>query len=496
MNDPHIWWYVTRSSALVAWILMTLSVVWGVLLATRALRHIDNPGWLHDLHRYLSGLSILIIGLHVVSLMLDGWLHFSISEVLVPFTTDFKPVATAIGILGLYLFVAVQATSMVMHRLPRRFWRFIHLASYALLGVVAFHAGMIGTDVGSGWYTLLSVSLIVVAALAIILRLVVAERVETLATHASAYREPATRTMVVVGAEPIADGVLAISLAVEDWATLPPWQPGAHLTLHLPSGPQKQYSLCGDPADHARYEIAVRRTARPTSGGALIHDTLGVGDTVQVSGPLNHFQLVPAVSYLFVAGGIGITPIKAMIESLPAHRAWTLHYVGPSRRSMPFVDELVDAHPGRVFVHARDEGPRFTAASVVGGTNAVVYACGPESLMQDVADHVPHERMHLERFVALERVGAPPAPVTITCARSDRDVAVRADQSLLDALQAQGIPVLGSCREGICGSCEVRVLSGVAEHLDSVSDDVDKDAARVMYPCVSRAREGILVLDV
>ena len=496
MNDPHIWWYVTRSSAIIAWVLMTVSVLWGVLLATRVLRHIDNPGWLHDLHRYLSGLSILMVGLHVVSLMLDGWLKFRITEVLVPFNTDYKPTATAIGIVGLYVFVAVQATSMVMHRLPRRFWRFIHLTSYSLLGVVAFHAGMIGTDVGKTWYTLLSVVLIVLAGIAVILRVVVKERVETLAASALAHRERETRTMVVLEAEPIAHSVLGVRLAAQDGRPLPSWEPGAHLTLHLPGGGQKQYSLCGDPADRAVYEIAVRRSPDPDGGSAWIHGNLRRGDTVEVSGPLNHFRLVPSVAYLFVAGGIGITPIKAMIESLPAHRTWVLHYVGRSRRSMPFVDELTYAYPGRVFVHAGDERPRFSAASVVGGTDAVVYACGPESLMQDVADHVPHGRMHLERFVPLDRVGAPPTPVRVTCARSDREVAVRADESVLDALEAEGIPVLGSCREGVCGSCEVRVLAGVAEHLDSVSDDADKDAARVMYPCVSRAREGALVLDV
>lgn len=496
MNDPHIWWYVTRSSAIIAWVLMTFSVMWGVLLATRVMRQIDNPGWLHDLHRYLSGLSILMVMLHVVSLMLDGWLKFRVAEVFVPFNTDYKPTATAIGIIGFYVFMAVQATSMVMHRLPRRFWRFIHLTSYSLLGVVAFHAGLIGTDVGKIWYMLLSVVLIVIGGLAVILRVVVKERVETLAASASAHRERETRTMVAVSAELIADGVLGVRLAAPDGGLLPPWQPGAHLTLHLPRGMQKQYSLCGDPADRSTYEIAVRRSPDPSGGSAWVHDILRGGDTVEVSGPLNHFQLVPSMFYLFVAGGIGITPIKAMVESLPAHRSWALHYVGRSRRSMPFADELAARYPGHVFVYAGDEGARFSAAAVVSGTHAEVYACGPESLMQDVADYVPHERMHLERFVSLERVGAPPMPVRVTCARSDREVAVRADESVLDALEAEGIPVLGSCREGVCGSCEVRVLAGVAEHLDSVSDDADKDAARVMYPCVSRALDGALVLDV
>ncbi|WP_332643577.1 2Fe-2S iron-sulfur cluster-binding protein [Aeromicrobium sp.] len=495
MNDPHIWWYITRASAMVAWILMTVSVLWGVLLATRALRHIDNPGWLHDLHRYLSGLSILMVGLHVISLMLDGWLKFRIAEVLVPFATDFKPVATAIGVIGLYVFIAIQATSMVMHKLPAKFWRAVHLLSYLLLGVVAIHAGMIGTDVGSIWYTVLAITLIATAVLAVVLRLVVNERVETLTASANAHRERPTRTMVVTALTPLAEGALGVRLSALDGAPLPSWQPGAHLTLHLPVG-QKQYSLCGDPANRSAYEIAVRRTPDPTGGGGWLHANLAIGETVQVSGPLNHFDLVPAASYLFVAGGIGISPIKSMIESLPAHRAWILHYAGHSRRSMPFVDELERAYPGRVVVHASDEGSRLSPSAVVTGTSSEVYACGPESLMQAVADRAPQTQMHLERFVALERVGMPATPIAITCARAGREVTVRADESVLDALEADGIAVLGSCREGVCGACEVRVLAGSAEHLDSVSDDAEKDAARVMYPCVSRAREGSLVLDV
>lgn len=482
---------------MVAWGLMTFSVLWGVLLATRALRHIDNPGWLRDMHRYLSALSILMVGLHVVSLMLDGWLKFRIKDVLVPFATDFKPLATAIGVIGLYVFVAVQGTSMVMHKLPRRFWQAIHVTSYLLLGSVAFHAGMIGTDVGSTWYTVVSITFIAVAVLAILLRAVVNDRTETLEATARAHRERPTRSMVVVEVKPLAEDAVGLRLAAIDGATLPPWQPGAHLTLHLPVG-QKQYSLCGDPANRDAYEIAARRTPDPTGGGGWLNSNVASGDIVEVSGPLNHFELVPAVSYLFVAGGIGITPIKSMIESLPAHRKWTLHYAGRSRRTMPFVDELEQAYPGRVFVHASDQGDHLSPSDVVAaaGERAVVYACGPESLMQAVADHVPHDRMHIERFVPLERVGAPATPISVTCARTGRKVAVRADESVLDALEAQGVAVLGSCREGVCGSCEVRVLVGVAEHLDSVSDDADKDAARVMYPCVSRAREGALVLDV
>ena len=123
LSDPHLWWYITRASALLAWGLMTLSVVWGILLSTRLLRRIDNPGWLQDLHRFLGGLSVIMVFLHMATLMLDGWLQFTLVEVFVPFATDYRPLAVALGIVGFYLLVAVQGSSMIMHRLPRKLWK-------------------------------------------------------------------------------------------------------------------------------------------------------------------------------------------------------------------------------------------------------------------------------------------------------------------------------------------------------------------------------------
>jgi predicted ferric reductase len=131
VSDPHIWWYVTRASAIIAWILLTLAVVWGILLSTRLLRNVDNPSWLQDLHRYLGGLSIVMVLLHMVTLMLDGWLHFSLSSILLPFSATYRALPVALGIIAFYLLLAVQGSSLMMRWLPRKFWRGAHYTSSA-----------------------------------------------------------------------------------------------------------------------------------------------------------------------------------------------------------------------------------------------------------------------------------------------------------------------------------------------------------------------------
>ncbi|RJT85750.1 ferredoxin-NADPH reductase [Cryobacterium melibiosiphilum] len=510
MIDPHLWWYVTRASAIIAWALMTASVLWGILLSTRVLRRIDSPAWLQDLHRYLGGAALVMVGLHMVSLMLDQWLKFSAVEVLVPFATDFKPLPVALGILAFYLLVAVQGSSLLMQRLPRRFWKILHYASYLTVLLVSFHAGFTGTDVGTWWYRAVAITLIGLTTVAVIVRMVTGTRsgrsrtpvVRSGATDVSV-GEPAhvqeKRSMVVASVTTVADGVLGIRLEMHEWERLPLWQPGAHLTLHLPNGLQRQYSLCGDPAERNHYDIAVLHTRESAGGSAWIHKNLLPGMTVEVSGPQNHFALEPASEYLFVAGGIGITPIKAMIESLPAHRVWRLVYAGRSRSTMAFADELVARYPGRVRIHAGDESDAaLNLAAIVthGLPEAEVYACGPESLMTAVAALVPARHLHLERFVALLRVAPAAQPVLVTCRKSRQDVLVPAGQSILTALEERGLPVLGSCRTGVCGTCELRVLAGTPQHLDSVMDDAEKDRLRIIYPCVSRASTSTLVLDV
>ncbi|WP_394768739.1 2Fe-2S iron-sulfur cluster-binding protein [Lacisediminihabitans sp.] len=505
MNSPHIWWYVTRASAIIAWALMTLSVVWGTLLSTRVLRKVDNPSWLQDLHRYLGGAAIVMVVAHMVSLMLDGWLHFSVAAVLVPFATDYRALPVAIGILAFYSLLAVQGSSLLMRWLPRRFWKGVHYASYLAVVLVSFHAGLTGTDVGAIWYRVVAISIIGLSVVAVLVRVIAGNRASGnraagrsgVVQHAPT---PVRRglTMRVAATFRISDEVLGIRLVPTAGTVLPVWRPGAHVTVTLPNGLERQYSLCGDPADRSHFDIAVLRTLDSQGGSSWIHANVRPGVQLEVAGPLNHFELEPAFSYLFVAGGIGITPIKSMIESLPDRRDWHLLYFGRSRRSMAFADELSARYPGRVWVHASDENAtRLDIEHLLSSVEGDVYCCGPETLMARVASAVPRERMHLERFTPVDRVALGGSQsVLVTCRKSKRDFAVPSGQSILDALEENGMPVMGSCRKGVCGTCEVRVVGGLPEHLDSVVDDEEKDRLGVMYPCVSRATTPELVLDI
>ncbi len=185
MTDPHLWWYVTRASGLVAWAAMTGSVLWGVLLATRVLRSIDNPAWLQDLHRWLGGTALIMTGLHMLSLMLDSWAHFSLTQVLVPLAAGYRPWPVALGIVAFYLLIAVYGSSLLRPRMPRRFWKALHYGSYASVVLVSFHAGWSGTDVGAWGYRLVAFALLGLTTVAVLVRVL---------TSATAAPPPAATT--------------------------------------------------------------------------------------------------------------------------------------------------------------------------------------------------------------------------------------------------------------------------------------------------------------
>ncbi len=516
MNDPHLWWYVARAAGLIAWALMTLAALWGVLLATSILRRVADSAWLTEIHRYLGGTALLLVGFHMAALYLDGWARFSVRELLVPMAARYRPLPVALGIVALYLTVAVYLSSLVRDRLPRVVWKGIHVTSYAGSLLVALHAGLSGTDAGRWWYLSTAAVLVALTASAGVLRLVMSSQAEAAPIRRTgtvvAPPEPApvpvpggtvavavadTIGVVVLAARPAADGVRHLLLARPDGGELPEWAPGAHITLVLPGGTTRQYSLCGDPADRDRYEVAVLRDPASRGGSEWLHTTLAVGDRLEIWPPANHFPLAPAARYLFVAGGIGITPIRAMIGSLPARREWRLLYLGRSRSSMAFLPELLAAAPDRVYAYARDEhAERFDVAAAVATVPGEVYCCGPADLVDAVVDALPAGAAHVERFTPRQRTGAPRTPVEVSCARSGLDLVVPPEVSVLEALEARGVPVVASCRNGVCGSCELGVLGGVPEHLDSVMDDELKDELAVMYPCVSRAETRRLVLDV
>ena len=153
----HLWWNLTRATANVSWALLLASMVWGVLLSTRALKSFDRPAWLRDIHSWFGGLALTFAVLHVVTLFLDSYVQFSVADLLVPMASSWKPVPVSLGILGFYILVAVQVTSLMMSRMKRETWRRIHMLSYILFGLVIVHALTAGSDVGEPVFTYFSV---------------------------------------------------------------------------------------------------------------------------------------------------------------------------------------------------------------------------------------------------------------------------------------------------------------------------------------------------
>ncbi|WP_370965363.1 2Fe-2S iron-sulfur cluster-binding protein [Amycolatopsis sp. cg9] len=284
--------------------------------------------------------------------------------------------------------------------------------------------------------------------------------------------------------ERLADDVVSLVLRGDE-GPLEAWEPGAHIDLALPNWLTRQYSLCGDPADRSAYRIAVRYDPLSRGGSEYVHLFLRPGRTLEVSAPRNHFPLVPAPEYLFLAGGIGITPIRPMLRA--AGPGATLVYAGRSPGTMPFAAELRAEYGDRVRLF--DHGRPDLAALAAEFPAAEVYCCGPASMVDAAEALFP--RVHTERFRPTRRVFGPDTPFEVVCARSGGTIRVPADESLLDTLNHAGRPVPSGCREGVCGSCELSVLEGEPEH----RDDIGAPAGRV-YACVSRARSPRLVLDV
>lgn len=309
-------------------------------------------------------------------------------------------------------------------------------------------------------------------------------------------RATAIRRLIVTERVPVADGVVQLRM---EGPALPRWQPGAHLDLVLPSGLVRQYSLCGDPDDPGTYTVATRLVEGGRGGSREVHEQLREGAEIEVRGPRNRFPLVEAEAYVFVAGGIGITPVLPMLRSLAARGAnWRLLYGGRSRGSMPFLDEIekLGAEGGRVTVVAQDEsGHPDTAAALADiAPGTAVYCCGPEPLMDAVTAALPEGcTLHLERFSAASADVADSGAFEVELHRSGRTVQVAAGQSVLAAVRAELPHVAYSCEQGFCGTCQQRVLEGEIDHRDELLTDDERGDS--MLICVSRCRGGRLVLD-
>lgn len=503
-TNPQIWWYLTRASAMIAWVLLTLTMVWGILLTTRVLRGADNPEWLKVTHRYISGLAMVMIVTHIGTLLLDDYINFGWADVLIPFATNFEPLPVALGIIAFWLIVAIQLTALGARWLPEALWKSIHITSYLAIVAIALHSGLVGTDVGTPWYTVVSLILITTVTLAGIVRLIIAGRekpkrlADTALAAASAPAQVQTGFEArVVERTPVGEKIVQFTLTPVDQSLDLEWEAGAHTTLHLGNGLERQYSLAGDPAEQNTLVIGVLNTGGEGGGSAWIHDHLSVGDVIRCEMPRNHFPLKPARRYQFVASGIGITPIRSMVDSIPASREWSLLYLGRNREDMLFADELERLFGDHVTVWATGEkGTRANLRELI-DPSADVYGCGSEEMLRELELQVAPRRLHLERFEPITRVSnSSVGSFELTLNRSGTTVEVPETETMLESLERAGVTVQASCRRGVCGTCEVSVLRGEPEHLDSVMSDADKDELGIVYPCVSRSRTPSLTLDV
>jgi len=363
-----------------------------------------------------------------------------------------------------------------------------------------------------------------------------ARAAEQTAAEQAAAPEPAADTLTLVVAERLeaAEGVVELRLAAADGGELPGWEPGAHLDLLLASGLVRQYSLCGDPADRGRYRIAVRLTEDSRGGSREVHTALTEGVRISAHAPRNRFPLRHAAAgsgaagatvepaataepaatgavatdesgaHFFVAGGIGITPILPKVREITALGGdWQLLYVGRSRSSMPFLDEISALDPEQRHVRlvtTDTEGlPDLAAALAAAPEAAAVHVCGPEPLMDALlaalAEQRPGTRAQLERFHPTEHApeAAAEREVEVELARSGISLTVPADRSVLRAVREQLPDTPYSCEQGFCGTCRTRVLSGSPDHRDELLSE--RDRADSMLICVSRSSGDKLVLD-
>ncbi len=300
-----------------------------------------------------------------------------------------------------------------------------------------------------------------------------------------------------------AEGIASFELVRADGGALPPFSAGSHIDVHLPGGLVRQYSLCNDPHEAGHYRIGVLRDAGSRGGSIAMH-AVQAGQVLTISEPRNHFPLHTAPHTVLLAGGIGVTPLLCMAQRLVRLGAsFELHACNRALARSAFLEEL-KALGERFHLHLDDgeaaqkiDLPAVLKAAPAGSR---LYLCGPAGFIewarQTAQDQGwPAEQVHLEYFGAAPQDSAGDQAFDVRLASTGQTYRIPADQTLTQALQAQGVDILVSCEQGVCGTCLTRVLEGQCEHRDHYLTDEEKAAHDQFTPCCSRARSPLLVLD-
>ncbi|MBP6896100.1 MAG: oxidoreductase [Pseudacidovorax sp.] len=303
-----------------------------------------------------------------------------------------------------------------------------------------------------------------------------------------------------------AEGIVALELVSADARPLPGFGAGSHIDVHLPNGLVRQYSLCNSAAERHRYRIAVLREPTSRGGSAAVHDLVKEGDVLTISAPRNHFALHDAPRSLLLAGGIGVTPILCMAQRLATWGAdFEMHYCTRSAARTAFRDEIAaSAFADKVHLHHDDgaEAQKLRVAELLKtpepGTQ--IYVCGPGGFIDHVvntakANGWPAQQIHLEYFAAAAQDTSGDQPFEVKLTSSGQTYRIPKDQTIVQALRAEGVEIMVSCEQGVCGTCITRVLEGVPDHRDCYLTDDERAANDQFTPCCSRSKTPLLVLD-
>ncbi|MEO7195188.1 MAG: 2Fe-2S iron-sulfur cluster-binding protein [Pseudonocardiaceae bacterium] len=431
-------------------------------------------------------------------------LRIGLRELFIPFTRLVNPVAQACGVLAFYLLAAVALTSWARALLPWRWWRRLHLLAFPMFSLACAHTVLAGSDTGRPivrWVGLVVGAGILFLA---VLRLLTARSARVATPAAKPAPVPETGMRLLIGQTTWeADNVLSLRLYSPDGAPLPSWEPGAHIELALSSGRRRQYSLCGEGNDTRSYRIAILQVSGGRGGSVEVHTDARAGRLITVYGPRNHFPLLPSPAYLFIAGGIGITAMLAMVARVAASGGqWTLVYAGRRRASMAFLDEVRALGPERVDVMPADERgrPGLNAIIEAAAPGTAVYCCGPDRMLRAVRARVairPDLSLHSEPFNSEPFTGTAAgggAALRVELRRSGRIITVPADRTILQAIRDVVPGVCAGCEQGVCGACRTTVLAGEPDHRDELLSSAERDAGAMLI-CVSRARGESLTLD-
>ena len=304
-----------------------------------------------------------------------------------------------------------------------------------------------------------------------------------------------------------ANDIISVELRPAPGVVFPPFEAGSHIDLHLPNGMVRNYSLLNAQDEEGRYVIGVLRDRASRGGSRCVHEALRVGLPITISEPRNHFALDEGAAHsVLVAGGIGITPMLCMARRLQSQgRSFEMLYFARERKSAAFLAELQAlGMPLHLHFDAEAGGPpdlRGLLAQRAPNAGLHHYACGPTPMLdafERFCSELGHANAHIERFTPVEVKASTDARAnyTVELKRSGRFIEITPEKSLLDTLLEAGVDVDHSCCEGVCGSCETRVLEGVPDHRDSVLSPKEKASNKVMMVCVSGCKSETLVLDI